>query len=451
MSMEIRLLEAQLNDFDPAIRDRALTDLLALAQEGDISLPDPAEVANMHCHTFFSYNGYGYSPTALVWLAKREGYRLMGIVDFDVLDAVDEFLGACDRAEVRGTAGMETRAYLPQFATREINSPGEPGITYHMGVGFVSSRVPEGEAHARQILADMRRRATDRNRDMVARINAYLDPVTVDYDRDVLPLTPAGNATERHMCVAYVQAADEIVHDPVDFWAVKLNLPRERIAAVIDRGPQIQNLVRAGTMKRGGVGYVQPGPDTFPTVEEVNAVITACGALPTITWLDGTSTGEQAAEELFGLLMDQGALALNIVPDRNWNIGDPQTKQHKLQKLYDVVALAQSLNLPINVGTEMNAHGLPLIDRFDVPELSPVRDAFIDGAYTIYGHTLLQRALGLGYTSSWATRHFPARGDRTRFYAQAGRQVPPGPTGLAALRELGSEPGPDDVLSATGR
>ena len=448
MSDEIRLLEAQLNDFDPSVRARALTDLLTLARTGEITLPEPAEVANLHCHTFFSYNGYGYSPTALAWLAKREGYKLMGIVDFDVLDAVDEFLEACDRVALRGTAGMETRAYVPEFAAREINSPGEPGITYHMGIGFVAGRVPEGETRAAGLLAEMRRRAADRNREMLERVNAYLDPVTIDYDRDVLPLTPAGNATERHMCAAYVRAADELAHDPVDFWSAKLNLPRERVAAVIDRGPQIQNLVRAGLMKRGGVGYVQPGPDTFPTVEEVNAVITACGALPTITWLDGTSEGERAAEELFGLMMDQGAVALNIVPDRNWNIADPQTKERKLQALYDVVDLARSLDLPINVGTEMNAYGAPLIDQFDAPELAPVRDAFLDGAYTIYGHTMLARALDLGYLSDWATHHFPSRGDRNRFYATVGRSIAPGPAGLDVLRALGHEPLPEMVLTA---
>ncbi len=47
-------------------------------------------------------------------------------------------------------------------------------------------------------------------------------------------------------------------------------------------------------MKRGGVGYVQPGNDTFPTVEQFHELITACGALPCAAWLDGLSEGEQA-------------------------------------------------------------------------------------------------------------------------------------------------------------
>lgn len=448
MTDTLLTLEAQLNDFNPKVRAEALEHLLALAGKGNVTLPEPDEVANMHCHTFFSYNGYGYSPTALAWLGRRNGYKLMGIVDFDVLDGVDEFMTACDRVELRGSAGMETRAYVPEFASREINSPGEPGVYYHMGIGFTSSYIPEGETEPQTILDAMRRRAIQRNQGMIERVNAYLDPVMIDYEADVLPLTPGGNATERHMCAAYVLKAADTVVDPVHFWSAKLEVPQEQVAAIIDRGPQIQNLVRGKLMKRGGVGYVQPGPDTFPTVEEVNTVITACGALPYITWLDGTSEGEQAAGELFTLMIDKGAVAMNIVPDRNWNIKDPQQKALKVQNLYDVVALAQELDLPINVGTEMNAYGKPLIDDFDAPELAPVRDAFMDGAYFIYGHTALQRALGLGYQSAWAKAHFPKRSDRNAFYVQMGRRIEPGDAGLDCLRALGSTPAPDTLLAS---
>jgi hypothetical protein len=439
-------LEEQLNDFEPQTRSAALAGLLDLVERSQIELPPVDDVANMHCHTFFSYNGYGYSPTALAWLARREGYKLMGIVDFDVLDGVDEFLTAADRVAVRASTGMETRAFVPEFADREINSPGEPGVYYHMGIGFTSSRVPEDQPEAASILADMRQRAADRNRDQVSRINAYLGDVTIDYERDVLPLTPSGNATERHICAAYVRAA-ALVPDPVAFWSAKLGASEAKVGAIIDNGPEIQNLVRSGLMKQGGVGYVTPGPDTFPSVEEVNQVIVACGALPCITWLDGTSEGEQAAEELFDLMIEKGAVALNIVPDRNWRIRDPQEKQIKVRHLYDVVDLARKLELPINVGTEMNAFGKPLIDDFDAPEMAPLRDTFLDGAYFIYGHTALTRVLGLGYQSPWAATHFPARADRNRFYTQVGRLMLPGPAGRQMLGDLGEAPDPDLVLA----
>ena len=437
-------METRLNDFAPAVRAQALAELVALAQQGAVPLEPEADVANMHCHTFFSFNAYGHSPTSLAWLAKRRGFRLMGIVDFDVLDGVDEFLDACEVVGVRGSAGMETRVFLPEFATREINSPGEPGVYYHMGIGFTSSQVPETAA---SILDDLRQRAARRNRSVADRVNAYLTPVTIGYERDVLPLTPGGTATERHMVVAYMRAAGRTVPNPIEFWADKLNVESDQIATLLDDTPKFQNLIRAKLMKRGGVGYVQPDSGMFPSVEEFHRLIVACGALPCATWLDGTSAGEQAIEELLDLLIGKGVVALNIIPDRNWNIADPETRRLEVQNLYDVVRLAQNLALPLNVGTEMNSFGQKLMDDFDVPELAPVRQAFVDGAHFIYGHTVLQRVLGLGYQSDWAQTHLPSRRERNDFYTKVGYRVPPGKAGMAWLKQLDSSMSSADILS----
>jgi hypothetical protein len=441
---KIETLEANLNHFDLEIRTEALLGLLELVEQGDVEFPPPTEVANMHCHTFFSFNGYGHSPTSLAWLGKRQGFKLMGIVDFDVLDAVDEFLQACETVGLRGSAGIETRVYIPEFDTREINSPGEPGISYHMGIGFTTGQVPEPVV---SILAAMRRRAAERNQDMLARVNTHLSPLVIDYEQDVLPLTPKGNATERHMLAAYLQAAERTRSDQIPFWADKLDMEPDQISAVFNDKPKFQNVVRAKLMKRGGVGYVQPSPDTFPTVEEFHQLITACGALPCAAWLDGTSAGEQAIEELLELLISKGVVALNIVPDRNWNITDPAVKQLKVQKLYEVVEVAQKLDLPLNVGTEMNAFGQKLVDDFAAPELAPVRQVFMDGAYFIYGHTILQQVVGLGYQSNWAQNHLASRRERNEFYTKVGYQVSPGEPGVTLLKQLNATMSPDDVLS----
>jgi hypothetical protein len=376
-------------------------------------------------------------------LARKKGYALMGTVDFDVLDAVDEFLAACELAGVCGSTGVETRVYIPEFSTREINSPGEPGISYHMGIGFVSSTCPPEVAG---ILDGMRQRAARRNRDMAGRVNAHLAPVEIDYDRDVLPLTPAGNATERHMLQAYVASAQASADDPAGFWGAKLGAPREQIQATMADPAKFQNLVRGKLMKKGGVGYVVPTPESFPTVEEFHKLIVACGALPCATWLDGTSAGEQAEEELIGLLVSKGVVALNIIPDRNWNLPDPEIKRIKVQNLYTVVELAAAWDLPLNIGTEMNSPGQRLVDDFAAPELAPVRQAFLDGAYFIYGHTAMQRALSMGYQSAWAQEHLPARRARNAFYTEAGKRIPPGRLGPAKLAGLNAQLTPAEVL-----
>lgn len=427
-------LETQLNDFNPAARAQALDALLSHAP----SFPPEIEAANLHAHTFFSFNAYGHSPTSLAWLAKTRGYKALGIVDFDVLDAVDEFLAACERIGVRGSAGIETRVFVPEFANHEINSPGEPGVMYHMGIGFTSSAVPESAAG---ILAELRSRAESRNRGLIGRINPYLSPVTIDYDADVLPLTPGGNPTERHILAAYTQAAARTVPDQAVFWSDKLNMPVDE--AMVNDLPKLHNTIRAKLMKRGGVGYVQPGPETFPGVDAFHQLITACGALPCAAWLDGTSSGEQNIEALLDLLIGKGVVAFNIIPDRNWNISDPETKRVKVQNLYRVVEIVRDLALPLNVGTEMNTYGQKLIDDFDAPELAPVRQDFLDGAYFIYGHTVMGRQLDLGYQSAWAAGHLPERRARNEFYTQVGKLVPPGHqlTGISAAMT------PKDVLA----
>ena len=201
-------------------------------------------------------------------------------------------------------------------------------------------------------------------------------------------------------------------------------------------------------MKRGGVGYAQPGPDTFPGVDDFHEFVIGCGAVPCATWLDGMSEGEQSLEELLGLLIPKGVGAFNIIPDRNWNIPDPELRRLKVSRLYDAVRIAEDLALPLNIGTELNKYGQRFVDDFDAPELAPVRQAFLDGADFVYGHTLAQRALGIGYQSDWARSHLVERRDRNAFYITLGRRVPPAHHGLQRLRKLSPLLEPAAILAA---
>jgi len=422
--------ETKLNDLDPAIRAEALAQLATQIQRGEVELPPETDWVNMHCHSFYSFNAYGHSPTSLAWLGKRHGFKALGIVDFDVLDGVDEFLDACNLLSLRGSAGIETRVFIPEYADREINSPGEPGVCYHMGIGFASGRAPEAVA---PILTDLGRRADQRNQAILARVNDYLHPVTIDYERDVLPLTPAGHPTERHMVVAYVQAAERSITSPAAFWADRLDLSLNEMTSIMADSPKFQNLIRAKLMKRGGVGYVQPESGMFPSLEDFHALITACGALPCAAWLDGTTVAEREPEVWLEFMIGKGAVALNIIPDRNWNIADPTVRERKVRNLHRIVEVAQEMDLPLNVGTEMNSFGQKVVDDLDASELAPVRQAFVDGAHFIYGHTMMQRTQGMGYHSPWAQSHLPSRRQRNEFYTKVGYQVSPSSAALAAL------------------
>lgn len=343
------------DNFNPQIRRQAL-------QGAPKNFPAPGSDLNLHSHTFYSYNAYGYSPTHFALLAKQRGLAYAGIVDFDVLDGLDEFYAAADYLGLPAVVSMETRVYVPEFATRVINSPGEPGIAYHMGVGFTN-----------QVEHPMlRKTSAQRNRELIDRVNKFLAPVTLDYDKDVLPLTPNGNATERHICEAYAKKGDAA------FWQAKLgDWPA-------DPGKQ-QALIRAKTMKQGGVGYVQPGKGSFPLMADFNKFVLAAGAIPTLTWLDGTSDGEQCIAELFEVAIQSGAAALNIIPDRN--LSTPA----KINNLHAVVALAEKHNFPIIVGTEMNAPGNKFVDDFTHPVLKELLPIFRKGAHQVCEHIQHQR------------------------------------------------------------
>ena len=423
MAEAVTTLEAQLNDTSLERRRAALDALVDRVHRGEIVWPEPRRAVNLHCHTTFSYNGYGYSPTCFAWKARCEGLRVAGIVDFDVLDAVDEFLAACDVLGLRGCAGIETRVFVPAFETREINSPGEPGVSYHMGVGFTSGHVRDTA-----LLAQLKEIAQERNRGVASRVNAFLDPASVDYERDVVPLTPNGNATERHLCIAYDLKAQRVFLDDdrrAAFWAEKLGAEPSKIKVLLNDAPALQALIRTKTMKAGGVGYVKASGPDFPSLESINALTLESGAIPTFAWLDGTTDGEKDIEELLDVMMAGGVAAVNIIPDRNWNIKDPAAKKVKVDHLYRFVELAQSRGLPIMVGTEMNAHGQRFVDDFDAPELQPLAPAFLEGAHIAYAHTILQAHAGMGYLSPWAAKHFASVKEKNAFYRHIGEVVDP--------------------------
>ena len=419
---EVEQLESGLDSFNPETRKESLAALVALVDDGFIPVPEPKNNANLHCHSFFSFNAYGYSPSHLAWLGRKLGIKFMGIVDFDILDGVDEFLEACQISGVRGTAGIETRVYIPEFRHAEINSPGEPGIAYHMGVGFVRSKITESVASA---FSDIRHQAVQRNLQIVKRVNDFLVPFTLDYQKDVLPLTPSGYATERHLVHKIAEKSFEQLENPIRFWSEKLGQPVEFIENKRKDQNAFKDFLRQKLIKRGGVAYMQPEGKTFPTIEVFHEIILAENAIPCLAWLDGTSTGEAEIERLLDLLMEKGVAALNIIPDRNWNIKDPEQKAVKVQNLYKIVNLAESLDLPILVGTEMNSFGQKHVDDFEAPELATVRDRFIRGAYFLYGHTLMEKMWGMGYQSEWSQNHLADRKSKNAFYEAIGRLIPP--------------------------
>ncbi len=421
---EVKRMESDLNSFDPELRQKSLMKLKEFAAEENIISAPKKVPYNLHCHTFCSYNGYGYSPSYIAWLACRKLWFAAGIVDFDVLDGVEEFLAAAETLDIRGVCGLETRAYVADLAQDEINSPGEPGVAYHMGVGFTSTDIP---AEQKKFLAGLKTKANARTENIVKLVNSYLSPVELDFKESAAKLTPFGNITERHVCTAYREKAEEIFPNDTAraaFWAEKLSLDITAATALISDPVKLEGTIRSKTMKSGGVGYVKASPESFPALQEMNDFTLACGAIPCIAWLDGMSDGEKDPGKLLDMHISCGAALLNIIPDRNWNFSDPDVKAAKIKCLDAVITAALERDIPVLIGTEMNAPGQKLVDDFDCDALKKHNEVFTEGAAITFAHTLLA-PLGMGYLSKWAEENFVDTADKNAFFSEFGQAVTP--------------------------
>lgn len=257
------------------------------------------------------------------------------------------------------------------------------------------------------------------------------------------------------MLVAYERRARELFPDEAElarFWSEKLDEPEQNVRGLLQDVVALKGLIRARLMKYGGVGYAIAEEGSFPTLDDVLDMTLSCGAVPSGGWLDGTNDGEEDPVWLFGLWREKGIPTVTIIPDRNWNLQDPDEKALKVRKLHEAIQAAVRLHMPILVGTEMNAYGQKFVDTFSAPELAPYGQVFLDGAHFAWGHTLLQATAGVGCTGPWAEARFG--GDaarRNEFFQRVGRHPYPDEGALRRLTDLGSQAAPEDFLRVLER
>jgi len=434
-SAEISQVEHRLSSFDHLERMSVLNQVQGLAEARDAE----QENVNLHFHSFYSYNAEYWSPVRIAWEAKKNDLYAAGIIDFDVLEGLPEFFEAGEILGLRTSVGMETRAFLDEYADREIDSPGEPGVSYIAGTGFY--RMPEKGSVQALELGRYNQNAADRNIALIGRINPHVPEIALNYD-EVIPLTPSGNATERHIVSAYIQKAFRAFPDRselVTFWSRILDMDREAGGDLLGNMHGLEDVVRAKFAKKGGLGYVQPSSETFPPVREFFDFVRSCGAIPMESWLDGTSEGEKDGRALLELSGSKGAAALNLIPDRNWNIADEKIKAIKTRNLRNIIETAVSMDMPVHIGTEMNKKGLPFVDDLNGSDLIPYKNIFLEGARIITGHTILGRFADYSYTGEKAESEYPDLNKRNKFFASVGALPAVNIQTGNVLREAGHE------------
>ena len=155
---------------------------------------------NNHIHTTYSFSPY--SPTAAVYAARMEGLCTAGIIDHDSISGAQEFLEAAKMIGIPVTIGMECRVSMEgtRLQGRRTNNPDQVGVSY-----MTIQSVPHDKiATLTEFFKPYQAARHERNRRMIVRINEMVG-VSLDYDRDVLPLSEAqdnGGVTERHLMYA---------------------------------------------------------------------------------------------------------------------------------------------------------------------------------------------------------------------------------------------------------
>ena len=299
------------------------------------ALPPVARDVNNHIHTTYSFSPY--SPTAAVYFARAAGLCTCGLMDHDSIAGAEEFLAAAHAARMGATIGMECRVSFANtpFGDRKLNNPDQKGIVYMALHGVPHDKAAELNA----LFAPYRERRNVRNRGMVDAINGMMGGygVTIDFDRDVLPLSnfaKGGSVTERHLSSALAYRLLDVVGRGdvlVKFIKEELKLPVSgRIEGFLldDANPHMMYDLLGWIKSQLISRFYIDATDECPDVREMLALSERLGAISAYAYLGDVSdsvTGDKRAQkfeddfldELVEYLAGLGYRAITYMPSRN--------------------------------------------------------------------------------------------------------------------------------------
>ena len=190
---------AILNKLNAPTREERIANLKEVLKD-TVFPPMVDQYINNHIHTTYSFSPY--SPTAAVYAARMEGLCTAGIIDHDSISGAEEFIEAAKLIDIPVTIGMECRVSMDgtRLEGRRTNNPDQIGVSY-----MTIQSVPHDKiATLTEFFKPYQAARHERNRKMIAKINELVG-VSLDYDRDVLPLSEYkenGGVTERHLMYA---------------------------------------------------------------------------------------------------------------------------------------------------------------------------------------------------------------------------------------------------------
>lgn len=322
---------AVLETLNAPTREERLENLKSVLRTAQFP-PMVPQYINNHIHTTYSFSPY--SPTAAVYAARAEGLCTAGIIDHDSIAGAREFLAAAKLVGMPVTVGMECRVSMDGTAIegKRTNNPDQAGVSYMT----IQSVPHEHIEELNDWFAPYRAARGRRNRKMVENINALLDGIRLDYDRDVLPLTQAadgGGVTERHLMYALakkmVQKAGK-GQPMVDYLAsIGLTLSQKQQAQMLDVPYPFYEYDLLSILKSAFVPRIYvDATDECPNVRDVAALCEKMDALLCYAYLGDVTasvTGDKKAQKFEDDYLDDviacikgcGIRAVTYMPTRN--------------------------------------------------------------------------------------------------------------------------------------
>ena len=313
----------------------ALRAIKLLIDQGEIPQPVRGVDVNNHIHSNFSFSPY--SPTQAVFRSWESGLTTTGLMDHDSISGAEEFIEAGLILGMPTTIGAEMRVSFAgtRLEGRRINNPDETTVVYLALHGIPHTAIGE----LASFFAPIAKARGARNRAMLARINGLLDKagITVDYDRDVLPISMAhagGSVTERHLLFAVARKMSARFGRGLALVEFLEQTLKQKISGktrdyLLDNANDNYDYDLLNVLKSHMVEqFYIPATDEIPAVAEVSALAERLGiilAYPYLGDIGESVTGDKKAQafedefldELFELIISLGFKAVTYMPSRN--------------------------------------------------------------------------------------------------------------------------------------
>ena len=319
--------------------------------------PMVPQYINNHIHTTYSFSPY--SPTAAVYAARMEGLCTAGIIDHDSISGAREFLEAAKMVDMPVTIGMECRVSMDgtRLEGRRTNNPDQAGVSY-----MTIQSVPHHKIHAlTDFFKPYQAARHTRNRKMIANINALLS-LDLDYDRDVLPLSQAGDnggVTERHLMYALaIRLVGEVGKGEAmvkKLGEMGLTLSAKQEAQMLDTQYPFYEYDLLGILKSAFVPKIYiDATDECPKLPDMVKLCSDIDAYLCYAYLGDVGdsvTGDKKAQkfeddyldDVFECLKEEGVKAVTYMPTRN-----SQAQLERLRGLCDQYGMFQISGEDIN-------------------------------------------------------------------------------------------------------